>query len=368
MKILQINKFSHLQGGSETYLYNVIDLLRRKDHTTFLFTMDKPDHIRPKLFWNFTANSRLDKFIKDFKPDVAHLHNIYHHFSPSILYTLKKHKIPIVMTLHDYKIICPNYRLYNKEGICEKCKPHKYYQCFKNDCFNDWARSAGATLETYMHNSILGSYERHVDCFISPSTFLKKKLEDWGVENKIEFIPNFSDVKKEENQKDIKEQDYYLYFGRLSEEKGIRFLIEVFKKLNNKKLVIIGDGPLKNYVLKNRSENIEYLGFKTGEDLKQHILEAKAIIYPSLWYENAPIALIEAILLDKPVIVANTGGMPEIAQNGAKYALFKPGNQLELANIIKNNTFKAGQNQKNLYNKEFHYTELLKVYNSVNNK
>ena len=349
MKILQINKFSHLKGGSETYLYNVIDLLRRKEHTTFLFTMDKPDHIRPKLFWNFSANSKLDKFVKDFKPDVAHIHNIYHHFSPSILYTLKKHKIPIVMTLHDYKVICPNYRLYNKKGICEKCKPHKYYQCFKNDCFNDWARSAGATLETYMHNSVLGSYERHVDCFISPSTFLKKKLENWEVENRIEYLPNFSDVKKEKNQKNIKEQDYYLYFGRLSEEKGIRFLIDVFKNLKNKKLVIIGDGPLKNYILKNKSENIEYLGFKTGEDLKNHILEAKATIYPSEWYENAPIALIEAIILNKPVIVANTGGMPEIALNGAKYALFKPGNKAELANIIRNSTFKTGQNQKNLY-------------------
>ncbi|MFH1427216.1 MAG: glycosyltransferase [Patescibacteria group bacterium] len=355
MKILQINKFDQLKGGSEQYIFSISALLKDQGHEVELFSMDRPEKIRPKLFWNRDANKNLAKVIKKFKPDVAHVHNIYHHFSPSILYTLKKHNVPVVMTLHDYKIMCPNYRMYNKKSVCEKCQGGKYYKCFSNDCFNDWARSAGASLESYLHNSVLGSYERHVKTFISPSKFLMNKFKEWGLEGKIEYLPNTTNITSTSREKG----DYLLYFGRLEAEKGINFLVDVMRDLPQEKLIIVGKGNIKI----NNTENIKYLGFKSGHELKELVNRAKAVIVPSVWYENNPLNIIEAHALGTWVIGSKIGGIPELIKEEENGDLVEPGNKKDLIKKINNLKNKdINIKSQKIITPENHLKKLLDIY------
>ena len=281
---------------------------------------------------------KFKKLIIDFKPDIIHIHNIYHQISPSILDVAKKHKIPVVMHLHDYKLICPNYQLFVNGKVCEDCKPKKYYRCIKKKCFKkSLAKSLLAALEMYIHHSILKIYEKNIKIFIAPSRFMKEKLIDFSwPENKIKTVINpFSPELNSRSDSLISEteEDYFLYFGRLSEEKGLKTLIEA-AAINGVKVKLAGIGAEEEnlrQVAANLKVEADFLGFKSGEDLKHIILKAKAVVIPSIWHENMPLSLLEALNLGKLVIVSNIGGMPEIIKHGENGLLFKPGDEHDLA-------------------------------------
>ena len=298
-----------------------------------------------KFFYNYEAVRNLKKLIKTEKPDIAHLHNIAHQFSPVIINVLKKHKIPVVQTLHDYKLICPNSKLYSQNRICEKCNGGKYYQCFLNKCMhNSRSKSFLGMLEAYLHQSILKSYQK-IDLFLAPSQFMKDACMRFGVsEQKIKTIYNFipeNFINFNNSNINEKNQDpYLLYFGRISEEKGIDVLLDALLLTNSKiNLKIVGEGPdsekLKTKIKNNNlSERVEILGHKVGEELKNLILNSKAVVIPSLWHENMPFSLIETLVLKRPVIISRVGGMPELIKEGFNGLSFKPGNIPELAQKI----------------------------------
>lgn len=297
------------------------------------------------ILYSTNAARKLEQLIKDTKPEIAHLHNIYHHLSPSILPVLKKYKIPIAMTLHDYKMICPNYKLYTQGNVCERCKKHKYYQAILHRCvFDKILPSAAAALEMSIHK-IWGVYEKDIDLFISPSEFLKNKLLEWGIKNKVEVVPNFvSDSHAElvsASHGILKRvQDdanaYLLYFGRLTEEKGLLTLIWAMKQLPKITLRLVGDGPLKEKLqnLVDKPDNIELVGYKSGDELAQEIINARAVVIPSEWYENYPMSVLEAMSYGKPIIAANIGGLPEIVRDGVSGLLSQPGDANDLAKKI----------------------------------
>ncbi len=281
----------------------------------------------------------MEQLIKDTKPDIVHLHNIYYHLSPSILLVLKKYKIPVVMTLHDYKMICPNYKLYTQSAICERCRKHKYYQAIAHRCvFDKTMPSAMAALEMSVHK-IWGVYKKNIDLFISPSEFLKKKFGEWGIENKIEVVPNFISPSLRVACEAISHSpcDYLLYFGRLTEEKGLLTLIWAMKQLPDIKLRIVGDGPLKEKLqnLVDMPDNIQLVGYKSGDELAREIVGARAVVIPSEWYENYPMSALEAISYGKPIIAANIGGLPEIVRDQKSGLLFQSGNASDLVDKIK---------------------------------
>ena len=342
MKILQINKFHYPRGGSERYVFELSKLLEDHGHEVIQFSMadDKNYYskysqyfIKPvdldkfnliniiKFFYNYEAVKNLKKLIKDERPDIAHLHNIAHQISPAIIKVLKNHKIPIIQTLHDYKLICPNAKLYSRGLICEQCRGGRYYNCFLKKCsHNSWTKSFLAMSEAYLNNKIL-KYYNSVDLFIAPSQFMKNICVKFYIpENKIKLIYNFIGAETEavEDIMEKNEPAYLLYFGRLSEEKGIDVLLAALKILNNKiKLKIAGAGPdykkcqslIAQYKLNAQAELV---GPKYGAELRQIIKQAKAIIIPSLWPENLPYSALEALALGKIIIASHMGGLPEI--------------------------------------------------------
>ncbi len=400
MKILQINKFHYLKGGSERYYFGLSEELEKQGHEVIFFSMldlkNKESKYQKyfiknvdlhkfsfiniiKFFYNYEAVRNLKKLLKQEKPDIAHLHNIAHQFSPIIINVLKKHKIPVVQTLHDYKLICPNSKLYSQNKICEKCNGGKYYQCFLNKCMhNSRSKSFLGMLEAYLHQSILKTYQK-IDLFLSPSQFMKDTCERFGVnEQKVKTIYNFipeNFINFNNSNINEKNQDpYLLYFGRISEEKGIDVLLDALLLTNSKiNLKIAGEGPdlekLKTKIKNNNlSKRVEILGYKSGEELKNLILNSKAVVMPSLWHENMPFSLIETLALKRPVIISRVGGMPELIKEGFNGLSFKPGNIPELAQKIdllpKMNFDLSKQNDLLLDVKE-HTQRILKIYQGL---
>ncbi|MDD5627282.1 MAG: glycosyltransferase family 4 protein [Patescibacteria group bacterium] len=397
MRILNINKFYHIQGGADRHYFDLTKLLERHGHKVIPFSMrsdknepsphaqyfvNEVDLSRPKfsfktlatlgrIFYSLEAKRKIRALIQKEKPEIAHIHNIYHQISPSILGILKKHKIPIVMTVNDYKLICPNYQLFQHNKVCEKCRKKKYYQCFLNKCVKDsYLASLVNTLEMYFHKAF-HFYERYVNIFICPSKFMRQKLTAWGLpQAKLVTLPYFI---KEENLLSAKEKNYILFFGRLSPEKGLDLLISVMQKLPEIKLKIAGEGPekekLEAYIQKNYITNIQFLGYKQGDELKKIIRQSRFVVVPSSWQEVFGLVVLESFNLGKVVLASKKGGLQEIIREGSTGFFFQNAAELEkkIQSLYQNRevTRKIGQRAKReirRYNPEIYYQNLMKIY------
>ena len=315
--------------------------------------------------------------LQDIRIDVAHAHNIYGRLTTSILDLLYKKNVPVVMTLHDYKLICPNYKLMCNGHVCEDCKGKIYYMAIRNRCHKEsLVASTIYAFESYF-NQIFKKYEKNVRFFISPSRFLKKKFIQFGwPAEQIAFIPNFLAVS--EFQPKFTPGNYFLYLGRVSSEKGLLTLIEAFKKISSAKLSlsIVGEGPIRNQLEKTAKADprIQFKGYLSGNTLKETTRNALAVIVPSEWYENAPISILEALAFGKPVIGSQIGGIPEMIDDGVNGYLFEPGHvddlreKLELVLSMPDKRISemgqaARQKVEREYNAELHYERLMDIYN-----
>lgn len=401
MKVLLVNKFYFVKGGAEKHFFDIKELLEKNGHQVVVFSMqhekNKPspyskyfvskvnfENVRfdkeglrtaGRMLYSFEAARKLSKLIKDEKPDIAHVHNIYHQMSPSVLLTLKKHSIPVVLTLHDYKLLCPNYLFFTKGKVCERCKGYNYWQAINNRCLkNSLPASILACVEMYFHK-IIKAYEDSVNVFISPSEFLIKKIREWEEPIiEIRHLANFIDAQGAGYNPP---GNYVLYFGRLSQEKGIKTFIEAAKGIDYQ-FKIVGSGPLENELKKKVSQekisNVEFLGYQSGEALKDSIKNSLAVVVPSEWYENQPLTILEANSLGKPVIGSRIGGIPEMIEDGKSGYLFETGSVDDLQKKInmmiadRNKVEKIGQRSHQLVQQrspEKYYKKLVKIYESL---
>lgn len=289
----------------------------------------------PKVIYSFEARRKLKRLLYDFSPDICHAHNIYHHISPSILGLIKHHKIPLVMTLHDLKLACPAYNMLAKDGICERCKNGRDYNVLIQRCIKDSVVLSSVVLAESIVHKTLRTFERCVDKFVVPSRFYLRKLTEWGwPESRFVYIPNAINV--ELFEPDYKPGEAFTYFGRLSREKGISTLIKA-ASIAGVSVNIVGTGPeekLLRDLSKASGADIKFLGYLKGEALHNAIRSSRAVVLPSEWYENAPLSVMEAYALGKPVIGAAIGGIPELIQEGRTGATFHSGVVDELASFL----------------------------------
>lgn len=371
LTILYSNKFHYFRGGAESVYLNTAHIMERYGHRPVFFSMHHPqnlpcetkDYFLPyvelntnghtmkdqmktagRILYSFEAKRLLSQLLDQYPVDIAHLHNIYHHISPSILSVLRKRKVPVVMTLHDYKMVCASYHLLQDHiKPCEACRGGRYFMAIQNRCVKkSLLKTLLSTMEMYFHHRVLDIYNE-VDIFIAPSRFLKDKLSAMGFRKEILHLPNYIDSEKfqvfEGNVQDENKERSVVYFGRLSPEKGLITLLEAVKMLqsrgmNNITFKIIGDGPMRT-TLESRVQgrglhNILFLGYKTGEELKAEIRKSLFAILPSQCYENYPMSVIEAFALGKPVIGSRIGGIPELIKNNVTGLTFEPGNAEDL--------------------------------------
>lgn len=362
MKILMINKFLHPNGGSETYIFKLGAQLQAMGHEVQYFGMEHTGRIvgnRVEAYtsdMDFHGGSKLSKLLypiktvysrearkkirlilDDFQPDICHLNNFNYQLTPSIILEIKKWSdqknkpCKIFYTAHDYQLVCPNHmcRSVQKNENCERCLSGSFWGCTKGKCIHgSLAKSLVGTVEATFWKW-MGVY-KHIDKIICCSRFMKEKLDTNPVlAEKTVVMHNFVDQPK---HMDTEKEDYVLYFGRFSVEKGVQTLIEVCKALPEIPFVFAGTGPLVESL--NGIPNIKNVGFQTGEELQRLIGQARLTVYPSEWYENCPFSVMESQMYGTPVLGANIGGIPELIQVGKTGELFESGNREELKEKI----------------------------------
>lgn len=407
MRILQINACHYNRGGSETVYFNSAELLKKHGHEVIYFSTKDPNNVdtefaeyfipkadirglsffgkimrSPSYLYNVKAEKGIRKLVMDFRPDIAHVHIFYAELSVSILKLLKKMNVPIIHTVHDYRLLCPVDNFIDNEGkVCELCRDRSYIHClFKRCSEGKISQSAMVMLEAYFWKYLINPID-YIDHFIFVSNFSKEKhlAFNRAYADKSSHLYNFTKLGDIGNQ--TIRGNYFLYFGRLSVEKGIENLLTVFKNHPGIKLKIAGKGKLQCLVEKysRSSSNIEYLGFKTGYELNELIKNSSFIIVPSIWYENNPMTIIEAFSFGKPVIGSDIGGIPEIITNGKNGLLFKHDEPESLYSILmaadglSDDEYKkfsdsaiktAGEN----FAPEIHYNKLMELYKNLVNE
>ncbi|MDD5726323.1 MAG: glycosyltransferase family 4 protein [Patescibacteria group bacterium] len=353
MKILHVNKFFDLRGGAEFYLHDLMARQRKLGHEVHVFSTqteknlpsadeeyfvtrynyDRSEGARRDVkkaisfLWNNEAKRSFSRMLVDIKPDVIHLHNIYHHLSTSILVEVRQSGIPCVQTLHDYKLACPNYKMFTEGKACERCKGGHYCQAIRHNCLNGFWPSSLAALEM-ASTKFKQSYERTVGAFICPSAFMKNKMIEWGEPSgKMVYVPN--PVEIPERVSSDRGTASYVYVGRLSHEKGLETAIRAFARVPSAKLEIIGQGPealqLQRLAQELAPERIKFLGFLGGTALADYRDKARAFIMPTVMYENSSLAVLEAMAAGVPIIASDIGGIPEMVKDGVNGFLAKPG-------------------------------------------
>lgn len=368
MRVLQVNKFFWEFGGPERCMFETARLLEDRGHPVAFFSMAHPRNRRspwerffvsrvefggvgartrlaslPRAiggtYWSFQARRRLSRLLREFRPDVAHVHSIYHHISPSILPLLRRAGVPVVQTCHDYQLVCPAYHLYIHHAgtICERCLGGAFRHAVVHRCLkNSVAVSALAASAARIHRSS-GVIKNHVDLWIAPSRFLGGKLVEGGFPaDRVRYLHNVLDLRGFEPG--FSPGDDVVYVGRLSPEKGIGTLVQAVGRVAGLALTIVGEGEERGRLERMAEDvapgRVRFAGYRSGEALHATIRGAACLVLPSEWYENCPMVVLEAYALGTPVIAASIGGIPESVVDGRTGWLFPAGDAAALADRL----------------------------------
>ncbi|HEX4427624.1 MAG TPA: glycosyltransferase family 4 protein [Terriglobales bacterium] len=406
MKILYCNKYNFPFSGTEVYLFDLMKMMRAQGHEVALFSMADPrgqptvyDRYlvppvdfkkentglvgRAKLalhaIYSGEARRRLRRMIADFRPDVAHVRNIYHHLSPSILWELKKQNVPVLYHLNDFKLLCPSYNLVSKGNACERCRGGKFRHVMSEGCYSG-PRGATALLaaEAYIHKW-MSTYETCVDQFLAPSRFVKSKLIEHGWdESRIEILPHFQRMSELPGREAAADAPI-LYFGRLSQEKGITDLLRAMQRLPHIRLRIAGEGPqrteLDALVKTLNLANVEFIGKVGGVVLDEVIAGSRFTVLPSRAYETFGKSILESYAWGRAVVASDLGSRRELVHDGQTGLLFRPGDVDHLAEVISfldqhpKLAIQMGEAGRSLvrqhYTPEKHYAGITKLYEGM---
>ena len=372
MKVLLVNKFHYHKGGSETYYFTLAEGLSKLGHEVFFFSMQDdrnepcdqsgyfvtardyngPSSVVQKassavsFVYSREAKRKFEALCEEIHPDVVHLNLVHRQITLSILDApyLKKRRVPVVYTAHDYILVCPDYLLLDGKGrVCEECLTGHYASCVKKRCVKgSLAKSCLAAMEAEFLK-ITHAYGK-IDCFIAPSEFMRSKLVEGGLPSqKIVVMRNPIDVPVMDKQGvgSTDARPYFLFFGRLSEEKGVHVLLKAFALAVSKippewRLKIAGDGPMREQLEQECADlgigdRVDILGFRSGEELYHLVQGARFSVVPSVWVENMPYSVGESLALGTPPIGSDIGSLPEFISEGNNGFLFNVGDAYELA-------------------------------------
>jgi len=360
--LLSVNNYYYPRGGAEIVFLEHNRLFEARGWQVVPFSMRHPQNLPSpwadyfvedieygrdyafhqqlprvlKAIYSLEARRKLGALLRQAAPDLCHAHNIYHHISPSILGLLHARGVPTVLTLHDLKVVCPAYSMLAPDGVCERCRGGRLRNVVRHRCLKgSLALSSVAYVEARLHGW-LGSYDRCVSRFVVPSRFYLEKLCEWGKPREsLRHVPNFVDL--ERHQPQYQPGTPFVYVGRLSREKGLATLVRA-AAASGCAVRLVGTGPQKEELQRlaeSLAAPVSFTGFLSGAALTEAVASARAVVLPSEWYENAPLSILEAYALGKPVIGARIGGIPELIREEATGLCFESGNAEALAAALR---------------------------------
>ena len=385
MKILIIhNKYGKF-SGEESVVESQIKMLRDNGHKVITYfrssvELETMKYSKLKAFFSGFNNPKsikeIKKLLRNEKPDIVHVHNLYPLISPAVLPVIKKMKFPIVMTVHNYRLLCPNGLFFTNGKICEKCTGvGKEFNCISNNCEGSLLKSTGYALRNYWART-KGYYLENIDSFLCLTTFQKNKLISNGfLENKCEVIPNFFNNEINKLKENTTIGNYVVFAGRISPEKGIPDLLNAACKLSHIPFKLAGSvraGYLKEFDI---PENVTLVGMLDTVELQKLYSNARVYLHTSVCYEGFPMVFPEAMAHKLPIIAPNMAGYSEIVVNNENGLLFEPGNIISLTETIQklwkdpllcnklgNYAFEMVQKE---YSLKVYYKKLVTVYQSV---
>lgn len=390
MKILLIHNYYQQRGGEDFVFEAETNLLQQNGQTieTLVFSNNSIKTDLDKLktgflnIYNPFSIRQLRQKIEDFQPDLVHVHNFFPIASPAILKVAKSYGLPVVMTLHNFRLICPNALLYRDRKNCEACIAKLIpidgilHGCYRGSRF----QSASIATMNVIHN-IVGTWRNSVDRYITLNPFSRERILSSALGLQPEQItvkPNFTFdpliLNQHINQNPTRE-DYFIFIGRLSHEKGIDILLEAFRQTSHQ-LKVVGTGPLEALVQAARSDRIEVLGFQNHAEILKLLRKARALVLPSTCYENFPMTILEAFSSGTPVITSHIGGLPSIVENNFNGLLAEPGSASDLAKQIERmaretryEVFCSNARETYLakYTPEINYQLLMDIYTDASN-
>ncbi|HET9408169.1 MAG TPA: glycosyltransferase family 4 protein [Candidatus Sulfotelmatobacter sp.] len=404
MRILYCNKYNYPFSGTEVYLFELMELMRSHGHEVALFSMadergaatpyDK--HFVPKIdfkaeagSWRTTrralhaiysreARTRIRTMIQEFRPDVAHVRNIYHHLSPSILWELRAQNVPVIYHINDFKLLCPSYNLVSQGAVCEDCKGGAFWHALRPTCYPGLGARLTLTAEAYFHK-LLKSYRKCVDLFLAPSNFVREKFVEHGWNNQsFRVLPHFQEVAPSVGCT-FSGDAPILYFGRLSAEKGVADLLHAMRRLPNLRLIVAGDGPqrseLEALAHSLALANVEFVGQVNTSKLQQLIEDSRFTVFPSHAYETFGKSILESYARGRAVIASDLGSRRELVRDWETGLLYPTADVHELAKAIAWLSTKPelaqrmGSNGWQLIQQQFspesHYREMAHLYESL---
>jgi glycosyltransferase involved in cell wall biosynthesis len=385
MRILLIHNKYQQKGGENVVFEAECELLEKNGHTVEKILFDNRQ-IKTgmdkflagvKSLYNYESADLVEAAILNFRPDVIHVHNLFPIASPAIFFVAQKYEVPIVATLHNYRLICPSATLFHDGKIYEKSIHHLFPldAIYQGVYRNSRIQTASVVLMTAVHK-ILGTWKNKVDRYIVLTDFAKRKFLNSCLDvpaDKMVVKPNFT---VDPGAGNYPREDYFLFIGRLTEEKGINTVLECAKN-SNVKIKIIGDGPLRAEVEKQAAiyPNIQYLGFQDKETIIDALKRCRALLFTSLWFEGFPMTILEAFAAGTPVICSKLGGPGEIVGNLVSGLHYTPGNVKELGEkiqlLLQDNSMvaKLGKGARYVFEQKYaediNYQMLLNIYMDV---
>ena len=404
MRILFCNKYNYPFSGTEVYLFELMKLLREQGHEVALFSMADPrgdptpydgyfvPHIDFKenanllqklrragrAIYSQDARKRLRAMIHRFRPDVAHIRNIYHHLSPSILWELKSQNIPVIYHLNDFKLLCPSYNLVSQGEACEACKGGAFWRALGSGCYPGLDARLTLILEAYVHRC-LGTYRKCVDLFLAPSQFVRDKFIEHGWDaSKFRVLPHFQGAHANANVS-TNPAASILYIGRLSAEKGIDDLLRAMRLMPETRLIIAGDGPererLQDLASSLQLPQVHFVGPVGATERDALIAQSRFTVLPSHAYETLGKTILESYAQRRPVVASDLGSRRELLHHGETGLLYPAGDVNRLAESIRmllihpDRAEKMGQAGwellRNRHKPQDHYQQLLSLYQSL---
>lgn len=405
IEVLQCHKFAKPLGGAERYFNFVCSELESRGNKAHRLTTDynlkdvnakttipyqnlredfnfstiiKLIKAATSIFYNTDTAVACNNILSQHHIDIAHIHNIYYHMSTSLLQVLKKKGVPVVMTVHDYHLVCPNHSLFTKRKLCTKCIDGIHFSILKNKCIKGSVVYSLLGAVEKIYRDFFQFYEKSISAYIAPSLFCCDVLKKSGIKSsKIVHLeyPTCLDINTK--PKKVFDENYILYVGKLEDKKGVDLIFDAARANPNQKFILAGDGVQRETIqlLANTFNNVKLTGFCDESTIQSLYSNARLVIVPSLWPEVSGMVIQEAMCFNKPILASNRGGIPEVLDGYKKGSLFAPEEKGDFIRKLERMLYKYADFRKTSINcknfndsKNDHFASLLDIYDNVINR